>query len=202
MARPKRMENIFKTYSKHFSNKKGGVGYDNPRENVDPHIKTKVINSKEIIGNSIKIYNDIDAPVQLQVKNKSNGFFARARCILTVDNIILILYATRWDGVLQCREGTLNLNGFENVIIMNNNNGTFPNAYTSFQHDSIQQMLINYNGKVKIGTGTPGEFLDVAGNIIATGYKSSDGSLGATGSFTTADGKTVTVQNGLITNIL
>ena len=39
------------------------------------------------------------------------------------------------------------------------------------------------------------------GNIQATGYKSSDGSTGATGSFTAAGGEIVTVKNGLITNI-
>jgi len=35
----------------------------------------------------------------------------------------------------------------------------------------------------------------------AAGYKSSDGSDGATGSFTSSDGKTITVKNGLITAI-
>lgn len=43
--------------------------------------------------------------------------------------------------------------------------------------------------------------VDKDGIIKAAGYKSSDGSTGATGSFTSADGKTVTVKNGLITNI-
>jgi hypothetical protein len=38
--------------------------------------------------------------------------------------------------------------------------------------------------------------------IRAGGYKSSDGSTGADGSFTTADGKTITVKNGLITSIV
>jgi hypothetical protein len=36
---------------------------------------------------------------------------------------------------------------------------------------------------------------------FAGGTQSSDGSEGATGSFTTADSKTVTVKNGLIVNI-
>lgn len=44
--------------------------------------------------------------------------------------------------------------------------------------------------------------LDINGMFKASGYKSSDGSVGATGSFTSADGKTVTVKNGLITNIV
>jgi len=36
----------------------------------------------------------------------------------------------------------------------------------------------------------------------AAGYISSDGSTGATGSFTTTDGKTVTVKDGIITSIV
>ena len=45
-------------------------------------------------------------------------------------------------------------------------------------------------------------YLPKAGTIEANAYKSSDGSSGATGSFTSADGKTVTVKNGLITAIV
>jgi hypothetical protein len=36
----------------------------------------------------------------------------------------------------------------------------------------------------------------------AAGYISSDGSAGATGTFTTADAKTVTVKDGIITSIV
>jgi len=42
----------------------------------------------------------------------------------------------------------------------------------------------------------------LAGTVQAGGYKSSDGSAGATGSFTTADLKTVTVKDGIITSIV
>jgi len=45
------------------------------------------------------------------------------------------------------------------------------------------------------------ENLSTSGTMKAGGYKSSDGSDGATGTFTTADSKTVTVKNGLITSI-
>ena len=31
---------------------KGNAGYDNPRENIDPHVKTQVIDTKEIVGKS------------------------------------------------------------------------------------------------------------------------------------------------------
>lgn len=55
---------------------------------------------------------------------------------------------------------------------------------------------------VCIGYTTAREVLDVNGNVRATGYKSNDGSAGATGSFTTVDSKTVTVKDGLITSIV
>ncbi|NCU31030.1 hypothetical protein EOM57_04460 [Candidatus Saccharibacteria bacterium] len=45
-----------------------------------------------------------------------------------------------------------------------------------------------------------GDF-DYEGIIQTTGYKSSDGSAGITGTFTNADGDTVTIKNGLITDI-
>lgn len=61
-------------------------------------------------------------------------------------------------------------------------------------------------GYVGIGQTDPTtitEKLQVNGNIKASGYKSSDGSAGINGTITTASlvGKTVTIKNGLITNI-
>jgi hypothetical protein len=76
-----------------------------------------------------------------------------------------------------------------------------------------QQQRIGYNGSNyysttvsstgavtfdAVGSGASFVFSDT---VQASGYKSSDGSVGATGSFTTADSKTVTVKNGLITSI-
>jgi len=43
--------------------------------------------------------------------------------------------------------------------------------------------------------------VDAAGVVQAAGYKSSDGSTGWTGTFTSGGGATVTVKNGIITNV-
>lgn len=59
-------------------------------------------------------------------------------------------------------------------------------------------------GRVGIGTSgrDPTDLLEVNGYINAvSGYKA-NGSAGASGSFTSADGKTVTVTNGIITSIV
>jgi len=65
----------------------------------------------------------------------------------------------------------------------------------------VERMCILGSGNVGINKTNPSEKLDVAGNIIADGYKSSDGSDGLTTTFLNADGDTVTVKNGLITDI-
>lgn len=62
--------------------------------------------------------------------------------------------------------------------------------------------VVTAAGNVGIGTASPSEKLDVSGTVKATSYKSSDGSAGVSGSFTTTDGKTITIKNGLVTSIV
>lgn len=45
---PRNLGNIFSTPIRKTS-KQGQVGYDNPRENIDPHVRTKVVSTKEAI---------------------------------------------------------------------------------------------------------------------------------------------------------
>ncbi len=56
-------------------------------------------------------------------------------------------------------------------------------------------------GKVGIKTASPGYDFDVNGTTNATAYRVG-GTAGASGTFTTADSKTVTVTNGIITSIV
>jgi hypothetical protein len=55
--------------------------------------------------------------------------------------------------------------------------------------------------QVQSSTGTVLMDVDAAGVVQASGYKSSDGSAGWTGTFLNGSGATVTVKNGLITNV-
>jgi hypothetical protein len=50
--------------------------------------------------------------------------------------------------------------------------------------------------------GTSKFKVDNTGTVKATGYKSSDGSAGVSGSFTTTDGKTITIKDGLVVSIV
>lgn len=77
----------------------------------------------------------------------------------------------------------------------------FETTPTSTTSRSVR-MTINKDGNVGIANTNPSYKLDVTGEINATtGYRI-NGTAGASGSFTTADGKTVTVTNGLITAIV
>ena len=66
-----------------------------------------------------------------------------------------------------------------------------------------ERMRIDDTGNVGINDTTPAEKLQVNGNIRASGYKSSDGSTGITGTFTFVDKasatRSLTIKNGLIT---
>jgi len=65
--------------------------------------------------------------------------------------------------------------------------------------DQLQKIrkgfMVNDGGNVGIGTTNPQAVLDINGTIAVSGTQ------GVSGSFTSADGKIVTVTNGIITNI-
>lgn len=47
-------KDMFEPSSKNHKTKKGYSGYDNPRENIDPDIKTKVLRAKELVLDTIR----------------------------------------------------------------------------------------------------------------------------------------------------
>lgn len=55
MVTKKEVFDLFKPTPNQNSSNKGNAGFDNPRENIDPHIKTKVVSSSEIIASKFKL---------------------------------------------------------------------------------------------------------------------------------------------------
>ena len=74
--------------------------------------------------------------------------------------------------------------------------------YESGVSYNVDTILNSLGGNVGIGTTSPSEKLEISGTVKATGYKSSDGSAGVSGSFTTTDGKTITIKDGLVVSIV
>lgn len=66
-------------------------------------------------------------------------------------------------------------------------------------------VTVNHSGASEnhfgVGTSTPTEAIEVVGNVKASGFKTG-AATGVSGTFTTADAKTVTVTNGIITSIV
>lgn len=54
----------------------GMAGYDNPRENIDPHVKTKVIDTKEIVQNGISYdLSELSGAVTSNINSLSGAFY-------------------------------------------------------------------------------------------------------------------------------
>ncbi len=123
-------------------------------------------------------------------------------------------------GISSCQRGVCGegLNYLQVAGCVGNSIGALSTAVSLLAADStITGSIIDYSiyaniyssvasGRVMYAT-TGGQPVGSANltfdgtSLQAGGYKSSDGSAGTTGSFTSADSKTVTVKNGLITSI-
>lgn len=102
--------------------------------------------------------------------------------------------ADNMSGIMSWNNGGLALAGREGLA--------FATGGSSRYYNTVERMRITDAGNVGIGTTSPGEKLDVSGTVKATGYKSSDGSAGVSGSFTATDGKSITIKDGLVTSIV
>jgi len=119
----------------------------------------------------------------------SSWYFRCATNSTTYPNNIFIINSAQRVGVNALSNAVLNVKNIKNssdtVIIAQGMDGQ-TGDYLQVK-DSSSNILAN---------------IDKNGIYKASGYKSSDGSTGTTGSFTSADGKIVTVKSGLITSII
>ncbi|MFA5772987.1 MAG: hypothetical protein WC974_09680, partial [Thermoplasmata archaeon] len=86
------------------------------------------------------------------------------------------------------------------------NSGYSSSSFATASHghtylDATSSIQTQLNAKAPLASPTFTGTVTSPYFIPTTNYKSVDGTVGATGSFTTVDGKTVTVKNGLVTLI-
>jgi len=101
------------------------------------------------------------------------------------------------------------VNGYARITSTVGINQTSPSAQLHVVPNTDKPAFIAQS--ITAQTANLQEWRDSAGSVLgsisqtgilkAAGYQSSDGSTGVNGSYTSADGKTVTVKNGLITSI-
>lgn len=86
----------------------GQAGYDNPRENIDPHIKTKVVDSKEYIGETSP--HIVVAAYNSEQKASRKAHYA---CSGTNDHTIInnAITAVSGGGIVELLNGTYYLSG-------------------------------------------------------------------------------------------
>lgn len=96
--------------------------------------------------------------------------------------------------------GTSNIEQNSNsLLIKSDPSNTVNNSDIRLQVDGSSKLTIKSDGNVGIGTTSPSEKLEVSGSIKANGYKSSDGSVGVTGTANASN--TLTIKNGIITAV-
>jgi hypothetical protein len=161
----------------------------------------------------------IDDPdyTQLQITNESEQFAINVDSYRTDDTIVVInsrmtaVHSSfKVRGVASSAQGGAMIGAFQETATSTGQ------CYFAGQWGLGHGMQItmtnssNTNAGIRIdkSTGVQGDFLkfhDSSGEVYAVDYQgitSVDGNAGVSGSFTTTDGKTVTVTKGIITSIV
>ena len=196
--------------------RQGFAGYDNPRENVDPHVRTLAINTKEIFCNYVRVLDNPDN-TQLQITNTSEQFAINIDSYRTDDTFV----------ILNSRMTALHSSFKVRGVATDPQQGAMIGAFQEYASSTgqcffagqwglghgIQVSMTNTSNtnkgmRIDNSAGVTTDFVQFnssAGerwSIDKDGIPATQGSPGVSGSFTTTDGKTVTVTNGIITSIV
>lgn len=197
---------------------KGNAGYDNARENIDPIIRTIALHVSEIVcSNNIKLSNTKNTLPQLLISNTQEQFAINIDSYRTDDTIMVInskMTATHSSfkvrGTATTNQTGAMIGAFHEQELSTgqcfyaSQAGLGHGLQIAMQNTSSTNVGIRIDNSASVTT----DFLRLynsAGEkfaISSTGIPRTNGSAGVSGSFTTTDGKTVTVTNGIITAIV
>ena len=129
----------------------GSVGYDNPRENIDPHIKTKAINAKEIISENVKAttYSFTTGGLTIGIDSGTNMEFKAIEYIFNPFSGGDMTF----DGSQLDVDGELDLHGravIDDTMIVSSGSITDSAGTITFGDDNIKT-----SGNMAIGTTSP-----------------------------------------------
>lgn len=211
MGRKKNLVNLFKP-DRRGKTKQGEVGYDNPRENIDPHIKTKVIDTKEITQSGASY----DLSTLSNNWTSSGGYIYPTTASDKISGGDLCISKAGWLTLIK-----------SGVLYMHNYNygsrfraypasnecriGTFSNDNLRIYAGGSTAILIDDDQNVCIGTSVNNYWkFQVKGNANVQGALTSDyvvsgaqvySDEGYTGTIAVSGGLTITVSGGVILSV-
>lgn len=148
-----KLQNAFKPISRVYKTPQGNAGYDNARENIDPHIKTKVINSREGTIQKVPV-NANDIVNKAYVDALPTGGDVSAALNLTDGTLV------QGDGgVKGVKTSTVTA-----AEVASNTSARHAESHNMASHSDDNTYNINTSGSATIGNG-----LGVTGNITVTG---------------------------------
>lgn len=196
--------------------KQGFSGYDNARENIDPHVKTLALNTKEIFCNYVRVLDNPDS-TQLQITNTSEQFAINVDSYRTDDTFVIL------NSRMTALHSSFKVRGVATDVQQGSMIGSFQEYANSTGQcyfagqwglgHGIQVSMTNTSNtnkgiRIDNSAGVNADFVQFNSSVgerfsvDKDGIPATQGSPGVSGSFTTTDGKTVTVTNGIITAIV
>jgi hypothetical protein len=227
------LQNVSKSFNgiKLPATPKGAAGYDNARENIDPHVKSKVVNTIEGIFRKIQLIGKtagsilfLDGNNRIEEDN-TNFFYDNTNKRIGIktnapaahieidsqsgaSDLLRFRTGRAWKFRTTSSGATTDLQLMtetdnKSFKIMGSNGTTRAADFVpNTTAGGTRVYLAPDGGKVGIANTSPNEALDVTGTIRASVAYNIAGSVGVSGSFTTVDLKTVTVTKGIITSIV